>query len=539
MEVSSLPPLGVEDWTEQFTAALKDQRERVREFLSAQQERLRRAEADLTAQLQQLAADLAKERQETHYARDEIALRSEQLRQQSAALEQMKSELASRQAEWENFYRRAMEQEQAFADHLKRQQAELAEQRQDIVQRQSAALAAEKKLADERKTMEAERAELENQKTQHQALSDVLQTRQAELDKQIAAERAELENQKTRHQALSDALQNRQAEFDKQIEAERAELENQKLQHQALQDTLQNRQTELDKQQAELVQTAAETASQRRRIAREFKSRHAENLKELQRQRMAGEQTAAVDHHELLEELASLREQCRILRSNPPPAEKAASTSEDAEGRENLRQLYETANQELNELRVLNTELQEQLAELQQNRGGTLDRISTGILNWEAEKQRILAALEADFDEENEENREEKLKIDQVLQKTDRVVAEKQQEINELRQLLETQTKHIGSVAVGAAAVGKILDGDPIIQEERMKLKILQDEWREKFRRAEVELSLERARSPENERNWRKRSACLSNARAAPRPSPKRQNRRPCQSGDAGWPGSV
>jgi hypothetical protein len=49
-------------------------------------------------------------------------------------------------------------------------------------------------------------------------------------------------------------------------------------------------------------------------------------------------------------------------------------------------------------------------------------------------------------------------------------------------------------VAVGAAALGEVLDSDSIVHEERQKLKELQDQWREKLRQAEIDISIERAK---------------------------------------------
>jgi hypothetical protein len=106
-----------------------------------------------------------------------------------------------------------------------------------------------------------------------------------------------------------------------------------------------------------------------------------------------------------------------------------------------------------------------------------------------------LAALEADFEEDNEEDRQEKLKIQEVIRRTDRVAAEKNREIGELRALLESQASNIGTMAVGAAALGQILDTDAVIQEERKNLARLQEEWRDKLRQAEIEISLERAKN--------------------------------------------
>ena len=41
--------------------------------------------------------------------------------------------------------------------------------------------------------------------------------------------------------------------------------------------------------------------------------------------------------------------------------------------------------------------------------------------------------------------------------------------------------------------MGELLDHDSVIREERESLKRLQTEWRDKFRQAEIEVSLERA----------------------------------------------
>ncbi|HID75594.1 MAG TPA: hypothetical protein EYP56_06305 [Planctomycetaceae bacterium] len=81
-----------------------------------------------------------------------------------------------------------------------------------------------------------------------------------------------------------------------------------------------------------------------------------------------------------------------------------------------------------------------------------------------------------------------------MIRNTEAVVAEKDREIDELKQLLEEQSSNLGEVAIGAAAVGQILDQDEIIREHRERLRELQAEWEEKLRQAEVEISLERAK---------------------------------------------
>src|SRR3972149_3857571 len=162
MEVSPLTISGVEDWHKQFTAALHNQRDRVREFLSVQQDRLCRAEKELAVQLEEIAAELDEDRKDTRRTQEELARWADQLKGQSADLEQMKAELDARQAEWEGLYRRTMERQQAFVDQLKQQGEDLELRRQDALEQQSAAAAAETKLQRERKATEAEQSVLES-----------------------------------------------------------------------------------------------------------------------------------------------------------------------------------------------------------------------------------------------------------------------------------------------------------------------------------------------------------------------------------------
>jgi hypothetical protein len=52
----------------------------------------------------------------------------------------------------------------------------------------------------------------------------------------------------------------------------------------------------------------------------------------------------------------------------------------------------------------------------------------------------------------------------------------------------------VGEVAVGAAAVAHLLDTDELVKQERDSLKQLQESLREQLRKAEVDISLERAK---------------------------------------------
>ncbi|MHC4181588.1 MAG: hypothetical protein ACYSWU_29185, partial [Planctomycetota bacterium] len=73
--------------------------------------------------------------------------------------------------------------------------------------------------------------------------------------------------------------------------------------------------------------------------------------------------------------------------------------------------------EDLRELKDQNAELREQLA--QARSAPSAGPATGGALDWEAEKQRILAALESDSDEEDEQAAAERMKIEDVIRETD------------------------------------------------------------------------------------------------------------------------
>jgi hypothetical protein len=116
------------------------------------------------------------------------------------------------------------------------------------------------------------------------------------------------------------------------------------------------------------------------------------------------------------------------------------------------------------------------------------------VLDWEAEKRRIVARLEAETAEQTDaDGDQQRLQIREMVEKTDRIIADKQAEIEALQQVLQNQTSNLGSLAVGAAAVGDLLDKDAVVREERENLRRLKQQWEQRMREAEIETSIERA----------------------------------------------
>ena len=55
------------------------------------------------------------------------------------------------------------------------------------------------------------------------------------------------------------------------------------------------------------------------------------------------------------------------------------------------------------------------------------------------------------------------MEIDEVIRRTDKIIAEKNREIEELQYLLNNQSDSLGSLALGAAALEQVLDQDAIV----------------------------------------------------------------------------
>lgn len=175
-------------------------------------------------------------------------------------------------------------------------------------------------------------------------------------------------------------------------------------------------------------------------------------------------------------------------------AAEAANKADDG-GEEEYRRRYEMALDDLRELKASNSSLQEQLskARVAASTFAKEDRAHQPSLNWETEKLRILAALESELDENNSEQRAERLKIEEVLQSTERAIAEKDKEIQELKQRLE-KSASAEPLDQMAAAIEQTLQNDIVIQQERERLRQLDEQLQSRLCRAEIEISLERAK---------------------------------------------
>ncbi len=158
---------------------------------------------------------------------------------------------------------------------------------------------------------------------------------------------------------------------------------------------------------------------------------------------------------------------------------------------------------EVRDLKRKNAELADRPAGGGGGSGGRLVSQDTGRLDWESQKRRLLESLENEEDE-NEEERETRLTIEGTIRITDEVIAQKDQEIAELKELLDQQSTNLGSMAVGANAIAELFNNDELIEQQRERLRALETEWEEKLRSAEIDISLNGPRWPASARSWKK-----------------------------------
>jgi hypothetical protein len=190
-------------------------------------------------------------------------------------------------------------------------------------------------------------------------------------------------------------------------------------------------------------------------------------------------QRVETERDELVRKLVGLEQRLHSASSDPGLNQEA----------QQLQRRLERAVREAQALKLRNAELEQQAA----TPGKAPAAAPDGPLDWEAQKRILLAALEAEAPTQ-EKRCQEHLTIDGTIRITDTIVQEKDREITELKQLLTEQCQSVGTVAVGAAALGGILDSDEIIRQQRERLAQLQAEWEEKMRRAEIDISMERAK---------------------------------------------
>jgi chromosome segregation ATPase len=214
-------------------------------------------------------------------------------------------------------------------------------------------------------------------------------------------------------------------------------------------------------------------------------------------------------------ELVSLRVERDALAARIAELESAPASTVDEDSEQcfaDLQRRFELAVDDLRHLKQENAQLQDKLAHAPQA-GHTSGPTSNQAMDWQSQKARLLAALESeDVEEQTIERRKELVTIEGTVSITDRVVAEKDREIAELRGQLADRAFEVVEKPVEA----DFLDKDELIAAERAKLATLQKEWRDKLRTAELEMSVQRATLARKEAEIEQKLQAMQEAQSNP-----------------------
>jgi hypothetical protein len=480
--------------------------------LEREQAELAAEQARTQAQRQRIADGLRREH-ETQWraitetrdrASREVARQHELVNAQQLEVETQLGELANRVAQCN---KREAE--------LDRRTAELAGEQETFARRRAEI---ERKLSDRHTELEAGAAQLDAKKGE----LDTATTRNRSAQQSLAAEHAtRLEDVGRLQQAAEAKL----AQLDRERTELAAERELQLADLARSQKVAEAKLAQLDREQSELAAQCERTTAQRQRIATYFKrereallesgcddsaryeSEHARatqlerDCDELRRQlanppalpATSADPSQAELIAELTAERNDLARRLTLAESSLAEARDSADTEGTAPDQESgaadLAARYEMAVRDIRELKRQNEELAKKstaTAHVAAAAGAAMD--------WEARKRQLLDSL---ADDDDEDHRAERLEMEELVRKTDTAVSEKQREIDELRRRLDEQSSSEPAVDT-SAALAEVLDKDDVVRQERERLKQLEKDWEEKFRQAEIEMSVQRAQIARN-----------------------------------------
>jgi chromosome segregation ATPase len=401
---------------------------------------------------------------------------------------------------------------------------QLLEQREFL----AASSAEEERL---RQQLEEARAAAGNLAGDQQAIG-ALRQQLAQLQQSLEGANAE---RKTLQTALhSEREQQSQQESRRKRDQETLEHEVQQLREQ-LQRGVMEAENELVESRMAVAQSKVEQDRQREQLAALRKQLDAKigEIASLKNQSAHGDATgdALVAMDELRVERDALLKEVESLKSSAHASDDHGSEVDD------LRHRIEMAMADLRQANSQIADLKRQLAQKNAASGGAHAPESGGAGDWEHQKRLLLAQLEAD-DVTTPAQKKERLKIEDVIAKTNSVVAEKEAEIAELKSLLEMRPQGgagAAETAFGAAAISQLLDGDELVKQQREALERMTRELQEKLRQAEIDTSLERAKLARERAELHEQIQKLQDERAKSPDNPGRSDDKLKSPGRRNW----
>jgi chromosome segregation ATPase len=484
MEDKAAPFCDSETFSPPSATALRELHDRAQAALSAQRGHVSHLEEEITRRLEAITSAIAEQRAHENNELHEIAQNRgevERLRRQAeearAALQHDRAEqeaaLEKRRKELEARGHKQDERAKQLAElgcELEARQGSLDEKSNDVARREGELEARSHAVESTRRQLAAERDQFALRESEWKVEREGLELARDELLAKIA--RLESQQHGSRdewHKQLSD--------FEHRFQEQQTSWNKQRADFEAVRAGTERERDEL-KQKFEL---ALEDVQR-------FRARVTELEQDLAR-RPAANQADSAELIALRAERDALAERVETLERQPIEPVDADSAEQIAD----LQRRFELAVEDVRELKTKNAELESRLSAARSS-GGHSD---AGGMDWESQKRRMLASLEDEGDAAiDEERRQERASIQNTIDMTDAVVAEKDREIEQLR----TQLAEAASGRPEAAEherqqkIDEIVNADEVVAEHRQRIAQLEHEMQDKLRATELELSVERAK---------------------------------------------
>jgi DNA repair exonuclease SbcCD ATPase subunit len=197
-------------------------------------------------------------------------------------------------------------------------------------------------------------------------------------------------------------------------------------------------------------------------------------------------------------ELVALRAERDALSSRVEDLEQQPAVQIDPDVEQQLSDLqrrFELAVEDVRELKTKNAKLESQLASAG-TRAPSAAPTDAGGMDWESQKRRLLASLDDHADADDDPvQKQDRLTVENTIEMTDAVVAEKDRQIAALEaQLSAGAAKPSADDEAHHRKINELIDADAVIAEHRKRAAQLEREMDDKLRAAELEISVERAK---------------------------------------------
>jgi chromosome segregation ATPase len=489
MEDTALQTCDTNGFSPPSAATLRELQSRAQAALSARRGQISHLEDEITKRLEAITSAIAEQRVHENSEIHEIAQTRAEIERLKRQMEEGRGALAHDRAEQEAALEKRRKELEARSHKQDERAKQLAELGCELEARQGALEEKSNEVARREGELEARSHAVESTRRQFAAERDQFALRESEWKVEretLELARDELLNKLARlesHQHGSrDEWQKQLAEFEHKLQDQQASWSAQRGEWDAARATVERDRDEL-KQKFEL---ALEDVQR-------FRARVTELEQELARRPAAGQADSA-ELTALRAERDALAERVETLERQPP-----AQTDADAEEQiADLQRRFELAVEDVRELKTKNAELESRLSAAKRSGGGggTAD---SGGMDWESQKRRMLASLEDEGDsaaDGDEERQKERASIEDTIEMTDAVVAEKDREIEELRkQLVEAESaKPEAADRERQQQIDELVSADEVIAEHRKRISQLENEMENKLRATELELSVERAK---------------------------------------------